>query len=104
MTELFDRIVETLHANGWDANDVSTLKRSAEEPVSGKVPGDWREAYLRLHEAAERAAPIFKAEGLVGGELWDELGTDFLFCLASGMVRLYEVGQEPDGEQGDPGG
>ena len=106
MSELFDHILDTLRANGWDAKDLHTLQvYSSEEPdteVLKKSPRATREAWVRLYEAARRTAPVLKGEGLVDGALWDECGPDFVFCYAAGMRRLDEVGRDFGG-RADPG-
>jgi hypothetical protein len=106
----FDHILDTLRANGLDATDLDTVKGYAEhdrarlqqmtsaERASLRAR-EVREAYHRLHRAAEATALILKDEGLVAGELWDETGTDFIFCFASGMQKLDDLGQD----WGDPG-
>jgi hypothetical protein len=80
--------------------------RSTDDPDTEVVTtyADIRAPYSRLYEAARRTALVLNAQGLVGlvdGDRWQDCGPDFVFCYATEMRRLDEVGktQEPD----DPG-
>ena len=115
--DYFDHILEILRANGLDAKDLDTVKwYPVHDPARWRqmTAGEREEASLRasqvraassqLRRASEATAGFLRGEGLVAGELWDARGADFIYCFASGMVRLDEIGQKPDGEQGDAGG